>query len=72
MTRVMRRALSYAATFGALVVGHAEDPDLSEGAAMTEGEFATRMGLPAGTSAPTPRAGQRLAGLSVTASAASR
>ena len=45
--RVMRRALSYAATFGALVVGHAEDPDLSEGAAMTEGEFATRMGLPA-------------------------
>jgi dihydroorotase len=45
--RVMRRCLSYAATFGALVVGHAEDPDLSEGAAMTEGEFATRMGLPA-------------------------
>src|ERR1700761_3568238 len=45
--RVMRRALSYAATFGALVVGHAEDPDLTEGTAMTEGEFATRMGLPA-------------------------
>src|ERR1700748_2510531 len=45
--RVMRRALSYAATFGALVVGHAEDPDLSEGAAMTEGEFATRLGVPA-------------------------
>jgi dihydroorotase len=46
--RVMRRALAYAATFDTLVVGHAEDPDLTEGAAMTEGEFATRMGLPAG------------------------
>jgi len=45
--RVMRRALAYAGTFGALVVGHAEDPELTEGAAMTEGEFATRMGLPA-------------------------
>ena len=45
--RVMRRALAYAATFGALVVGHAEDPDLTDGAAMTEGEFATRLGLPA-------------------------
>ncbi|HWC62801.1 MAG TPA: dihydroorotase [Rhizomicrobium sp.] len=45
--RVMRRALAYAATFGALVLGHAEDPDLSENATMTEGEFATRMGLPA-------------------------
>jgi dihydroorotase len=43
----MRRALAYASTFGALVVGHAEDPDLSEGAAMNEGEFATRLGLPA-------------------------
>jgi dihydroorotase len=45
--RVMRRALAYAATFKALVVGHAEDPDLSENTAMTEGEFATRMGLAA-------------------------
>ena len=45
--RVMRRALAYAGTFRALVVGHAEDPELTEGAAMTEGEFATRMGLPA-------------------------
>ncbi len=31
-TRVLRRALSYASTFGALVVGHAEDPDLSRNA----------------------------------------
>ena len=30
--RVMRRALAYAATFGALVVGHAEDPELTESA----------------------------------------
>ena len=45
--RVMRRALDYASTFGALVVGHAEDPDLSAGAAMNEGEFATRLGIPA-------------------------
>ena len=45
--RVMRRALAYAATFDSLVVGHAEDPDLTENTAMTEGEFATRMGLAA-------------------------
>jgi dihydroorotase len=44
-TRVLRRALSYAATFGALVAGHAEDPDLSNGASMTEGEFAARLGI---------------------------
>ena len=45
--RVMRRALSYAATFDALVVGHAEDPELVADAAITESEFATRLGLPA-------------------------
>ncbi len=45
--RVMRRALSYAATFGALVIGHAEDPELSAGTAMTESEFAMRLGVPA-------------------------
>jgi dihydroorotase len=45
--RIMRRALSYAANFGALVVGHAEDPELCEGAAMNEGEYAMRLGLPA-------------------------
>jgi dihydroorotase len=43
----MRRALSYAATFGALVIAHAEDPELVAHAAATEGEFATRLGLPA-------------------------
>ncbi|HEY5048730.1 MAG TPA: dihydroorotase [Rhizomicrobium sp.] len=45
--RVMRHALAYASTFGALVVGHAEDPELSQGASMTESEFATRLGIPA-------------------------
>jgi dihydroorotase len=45
-TRVLRRALAYASTFGALIVGHAEDPDLSDGASVTEGEFAMRLGLP--------------------------
>jgi dihydroorotase len=45
--RVLRRALSYAATFGALVIGHAEDPELILGASATDGEFATRLGLPA-------------------------
>ena len=41
----MRRALSYAATFGALIIQHPEDPSLAEGGAMHEGEIATRMGL---------------------------
>jgi len=49
--RIMRRALSYASTFGALVVGHAEDPDLSEGTSANEGEFATRLGLSAAPAA---------------------
>jgi dihydroorotase len=48
--RVMRRTLAYATTFDALVVGHAEDPDLCENAAMNEGEFATRLGVPAAPS----------------------
>jgi dihydroorotase len=43
----MRRTLAYANTFGALVVGHAEDPELSRDASMNEGEFATRLAIPA-------------------------
>jgi dihydroorotase len=43
---VMRRALSYAATFGLLVVQHPEEPSLARGGAMNEGEIATRLGLP--------------------------
>ena len=46
-TRVLRRALAYAAGFDVLVVGHAEDPDLTEGTAVNEGEYAMRLGLPA-------------------------
>ena len=45
--RVLRRALAYAATFDALVISHAEDPELVKGASATESEFATRLGLPA-------------------------
>jgi dihydroorotase len=50
-TRVLRRALAYASTFGVLVVGHAEDPDLTEGTAVNEGEYAMRLGLPAAPAA---------------------
>ena len=43
-TLVMRRCLTYAANFDALVCVHAEDPWLSGGAA-NEGEYASRLGL---------------------------
>jgi dihydroorotase len=43
--RVMRRALSYASAFGALIVQHPEEPALAEGGVMNEGEIATRLGL---------------------------
>ncbi|MBV8977512.1 MAG: dihydroorotase [Alphaproteobacteria bacterium] len=52
--RVLRRALSYASGFGALVVGHAEDPDLCAGASMTEGEYAMRLGIAAAPAAAEP------------------
>ncbi len=42
---VMRRALTYAADFEALVVHHTEDPDLIAEGVMNEGEFAARLGL---------------------------
>jgi dihydroorotase len=45
-TRVMRNVLLYAKDFGALIVHHAEDPHLTEGAVMNSGEVATRLGLP--------------------------
>jgi dihydroorotase len=45
-SRMMRLALSYAAGFGARVVEHPEDPSLAEGGAATQGELATRLGLP--------------------------
>lgn len=43
--QVMRRALSYAATFDALVVQHPEEPSLADGGAMNASEMATRLGL---------------------------
>ena len=45
-SKVMRRVLAYAASFGVLVAHRPADPWLSAGAAATEGEFAGRMGLP--------------------------
>jgi dihydroorotase len=42
---VMRRALTYAGDFDALVVHHTEDPDLIGDGVMNEGEFAARLGL---------------------------
>ena len=43
---VMRRALSYAKTFGLLIVQHPEEASLSADGAMNEGEISTRLGLP--------------------------
>ena len=45
-SKVMRRVLSYAGGFNALVSHRPADPWLSEGAAATEGELAARLGLP--------------------------
>lgn len=48
---VMRRVLSYANALGLAVIAHAEDGGLTAGAVATEGEYATRMGLPAAPAA---------------------
>ena len=44
--RTMRLALSYARAFGAFIMQHPEEPSLAVGGVATEGEMATRMGLP--------------------------
>ncbi|MGI4747300.1 MAG: dihydroorotase [Janthinobacterium lividum] len=44
--RLMRQALSYAGGFGAMIMQHPEDPSLARGGVATEGELATRLGLP--------------------------
>ncbi len=44
---VMHRLLSYASAFDMVVVTHAEDAALTAGAVATEGDYATRLGLPA-------------------------
>jgi dihydroorotase len=43
--QVMRRALTYADDFDALIVHHTVDPDLTGEGVMNEGEFAARLGL---------------------------
>lgn len=43
--QVMRRALTYAATFDLLIVQHAEEPALARGGDVNAGAMATRMGL---------------------------
>ena len=45
-SRMMRLALSYASGFGARIIQHPEDPALAHGGVATEGELATRLGLP--------------------------
>ncbi len=44
--QVMRRALTYARDFGALVMHYCEDRDLAGEGVMAEGERASRLGLP--------------------------
>ena len=46
-TKVLIRAMTYAKSNGALVIGHPQEPILSAGAAATSGKFAALRGLPA-------------------------
>ncbi len=46
-TKVLSRAMTYARSLGALVIGHPQEPGLSNGAAATSGKFASLRGLPA-------------------------
>ncbi len=46
-TKALSRALTYARSLGALVIGHPQEPGLSAGAAATSGKFASLRGLPA-------------------------
>ncbi|MEM7473272.1 MAG: dihydroorotase [Pseudomonadota bacterium] len=45
-TKVLSRAMVYARSLGALVMGHPQEPVLSDGAAVTSGKFASLRGLP--------------------------
>ena len=44
--RVMRRAMTYAGDFDALVMGFCQDESLASGGVMNESEYASRLGLP--------------------------
>src|SRR5215207_532839 len=43
--KLMRRALEYVKAFDGVIAQHAEEPRLTEGAQMHEGEVSTRLGL---------------------------
>ncbi|GAB3958829.1 hypothetical protein GCM10027614_77130 [Micromonospora vulcania] len=43
--KLMRRALEYVKAFDGIIAQHAEEPRLTEGAQMHEGEVSTRLGL---------------------------
>ncbi len=45
--KVYSRAMTYARSLRALIIGHPQDPQLSKGAAVTSGKFASLRGLPA-------------------------
>ncbi len=44
--RLMRRALEYVKAFNGVIAQHAEEPRLTEGAQLHEGEVSARLGLP--------------------------
>ena len=45
-TKSLSRAMTYAKSLGALIVGHPQEPGLSAGASATSGKFASLRGLP--------------------------
>ena len=45
-TKSLSRAMTYARSLGALIVGHPQEPGLSAGASTTSGKFASLRGLP--------------------------
>jgi dihydroorotase len=45
--KIFGRCLSYAKMMDAVVIGHAQEPVMSEGACATSGPFASKLGLPA-------------------------
>lgn len=45
--KVLARCMTYAKDVGAIIIGHPQDPTLSDGAVVTSGSFASLRGLPA-------------------------
>lgn len=45
-TKALARAMTYARSLGALIVGHPQEPGLSAGASATNGKFASLYGIP--------------------------